>query len=233
MERSLNADSLTTMRRFFRISAWTMIWSGVIILGYVGYQLFGTDVVNRQLQTEAQAELPAVLAERREMLAPAVASSSTTVADQAPTLLEEPAVAEGEPFGEIRIPDIGVEQVVYGGVERETLQLGPGHIPWTAMPGQPGNAVLSGHRTTYGRPFFDLDLLAPGDVIEVETAVGTHVYTVRESIVVTPFDVWVTEDRGGAWLTLTTCNPKFSARERLVVFAEMTAGPNLAYVQTA
>ena len=98
------------------------------------------------------------------------------------------------------------------------------------MPGQPGNAVISGHRTTYGAPFYDLDLLTPGDVIEVDTAIGTHVYTVRETIIVTPTDVWVTEPREGAWLTLTTCHPKLSARERLIVFAELTAGPNLNYV---
>jgi sortase A len=123
--------------------------------------------------------------------------------------------------------------VVYAGIDRETLQLGPGHFPGTPLPGQPGNAVLSGHRTTYGRPFFDLDLLEPGDTIDVETAVGIHTYTVRESLVVTPFDVWVTEPREGAWLTLTTCHPKFSARERLVVFAELTAGPNFEFVAAA
>ena len=90
----------------------------------------------------------------------------------------------------------------------------------------PGNAVVSGHRTTFGAPFNELDHLVPGDIIEVETAVGVHTYVVRESLVVNPFDVWVTDHRQGAWLTLTTCNPEFSARERLVVFAELIGGPN-------
>jgi sortase A len=99
-------------------------------------------------------------------------------------------------------------------------------MPDTPLPGMLGDAVISGHRTTYGAPFNELDELAPGDVIEVETAVGTHIYVVRESLVVSPFDVWVTNPREGAWLTLTTCNPEFSARERLVVFAELQGGPN-------
>ena len=214
-----------------RISAWTMIWSGSIILGYVGYQMFGTDVVNQQVQAAAQEALPSVLEERAARVELPPPAEVEGEAD--PVLVEEPGVVEGEPFAAIRIPLIGVEQVVYAGIDRETLQLGPGHFPGTPLPGQPGNAVLSGHRTTYGRPFFDLDLLEPGDTIDVETAVGIHTYTVRESLVVTPFDVWVTEPREGAWLTLTTCHPKFSARERLVVFAELTAGPNFEFVAAA
>jgi sortase A len=103
-------------------------------------------------------------------------------------------------------------------------------MPSTPIPGQLGNAVVSGHRTTHGRPFFDFDLLEPGDTVEIESATGTHVYAVRETVVVEPTDVWVTDSRPGGWLTMTTCNPKFSAKERLVVFAEMIAGPNFDYV---
>ena len=115
--------------------------------------------------------------------------------------------------------------------DRQTLKSGPGHMESTALPGQPGNSVLSGHRTTHGRPFFDFDLLEIGDSIEVETAVGVHVYRIREMRIVQPTDVWVTDDRPGGWMTLTTCNPKFSARERLVVWAEMVSGPNYQFIQ--
>ena len=96
----------------------------------------------------------------------------------------------------------------------------------TPLPGQPGNVVFSGHRTTYGAPFHEFDELVPGDIIEVETALGVHAYEVRETIIVRPTEIWVTQQREGAWLTLTTCNPKFSSRERLVIFAELVAGPN-------
>ena len=104
-------------------------------------------------------------------------------------------------------------------------------MPGTPIPGQPGNSVISGHRTTYGRPFFDFDLLDPGDRITVETAIGTHTYEVRERFLVAPDEVWVTDDRAGGWLTLTTCHPKFSARERLIITAELVEGPNLAYIE--
>jgi sortase A len=104
-------------------------------------------------------------------------------------------------------------------------------MPGTALPGQPGNAVISGHRTTHGRPFFDLDQLKPGDRIEVETSIGTHVYELREEwFLVAPTDVWVVDPKDGGWLTLTTCHPKFSARQRLIVTAELVSGPNLDYV---
>ena len=86
--------------------------------------------------------------------------------------------------------------------------------------------MISGHRTTYGAPFHELDQLESGDRIEVETAVGVHIYEVRDVRIVKPSALWVTNPRDGAWLTLTTCHPKFSARQRLIVFAEMVAGPN-------
>jgi sortase A len=141
-------------------------------------------------------------------------------------------VPEGEPLGMITINKIGLEAVLFEGVDRDTLKDGPGHMPWTPVPGQPGNAVVSGHRTTYGRPFYDLDQLVLGDRIEVETAIGISVYEVKVIEIVLPTDVYVTESLPGAWLTLTTCHPRFSAAERLVVQAELVAGPNLDYVET-
>ncbi len=117
------------------------------------------------------------------------------------------------------------------GVTVDDLRNGAGHMPDTPLPGQPGNSVISGHRTTYGAPFHEFDQLRPGDRIEVETAIGTHGYEVREVFVVAPTDVWVTEPREGGWLTLTTCHPKYSAAERLIVVAEMVDGPNAVAIQ--
>ena len=216
-------------RRRAQILGWTLIWTGIFIFGYLAWQVWGTDLLNSRVQAEAAESLDATLDDARRRLPPII----DVEVDEAVTveLFPEEAPAEGTALGTLRIPSLGLEVVMFEGVDTETLQSGPGHMPGTAFPGQPGNAVISGHRTTYGRPFFDFDLLVPGERIEIETAIGAHVYEVRESFVVEPTDVWVTEDKPGGWLTFTTCHPKFSARERLIVTAQLVEGPNLEYVE--
>ena len=145
-------------------------------------------------------------------------------------IISEPLPVSGEAIGRIVIPAAGVDWTVVEGVDRDDLKTGAGHMPDTAMPGQYGNAVISGHRTTYGAPFLHLDRLELGDVISVETATGTHVYQVAESFVVYPGDTWVTRQWEGAWLTLTTCEPVLSSRQRLVVVATLVAGPNAGVI---
>ena len=160
--------------------------------------------------------------------------------DEPLIIYPEPDVRNGTAFAVIRIPTIDALKdgwTLVEGVNLRQLRKGAGHMPWTPYPGQRGNAVISGHRTTHGAPFSDLDKLEPGDRIEVETAVGVHVYEVRLVKIVKPSALWVTNPDGperaglvggadGGWLTLTTCHPKLSARLRLIVFAEMVGGPN-------
>lgn len=121
----------------------------------------------------------------------------------------------------IRIPSIGLDQIVVEGVSRMDLQAGPGHYPGTALPGQPGNMVISGHRTTHTRPFYDLDILDPGADIYVDTEQGTFRYKVRTSYVVDPTDLTPLASTETATLTLTTCTPKGSAAQRLIVVADL------------
>lgn len=222
------------MRYRIQVAGWTFIWGGLLIFGYLGWQLFGTDLVTAGIQAEAAEELTVELEaappEPEAVTAEDFLGSGQDLPPEVPSLVDfypEDPVEAGEPFAFLSIPTLGIEELVlYEGVDRQTLKMGPGHMPTTPVPGQPGNSVISGHRTTYGRPFFDFDRLTEGDRIEVQTSVGTHVYEVREIQVVLPTDVWVTEPRPGGWLTLTTCEPKFSARQRLVVWAEMVDGPN-------
>lgn len=224
------------MRYRVQVMGWTLIWSGVLIFGYIGWQLFVTDWLNSGVQAEAAGTLADSMGPVPE---PDTVNLDDLFVGERPADLpefvsryrEEP-VETGEPFAFLTIPSIGIEDtVIYAGVDTATLRKGPGHMPNTPLPGQPGNAVVSGHRTTHGRPFFDFDQLAVGDRIEVRTSIGTHVYAVREMTVVSPTDVWVTDPRAGGWLTLTTCEPKFSARQRLVVWAEMVDGPNLEFIE--
>lgn len=217
-------------RRNTQILGWTLIWSGLFIFGYLGWQLFVTDLVNARVQAAAEETLDVMLDEARE--SPPVVEEVEDAAGEIVEYFPEDSGPEDQEFASLRVPRLALDAVVFEGVSVDTLTKGPGHMPGTPVPGQPGNSVISGHRTTYGRPFFDFDQLGPGDRIEVETAIGLHVYEVRESFVVEPTDVWVVDDRPGAWLTLTTCNPKFSARERLIITAELTQGPNMEYVES-
>ena len=135
--------------------------------------------------------------------------------------LLEVLTADGEPGPLDDDPYVVVEGVTY-----DDLTRGPGHYPHSAQPGEEGNVAVAGHRTTYGSPFFHLDAVSEGDRIEVTDREGqVHRYEVREQRVVQPSDTWVVEDdpldTGEPTLTLTTCHPRFSAAERLIVFAEL------------
>lgn len=217
---------------------WTFIYLGVFTLGFVVHQLVITTWFAQQAQSELAIERVSRWEETEISDVVVVPSGDPTGSDnpapggvggRALILKVESDPEPGKAFALIRIPKL--ERLADGwnvveGVGIVDLRNGAGHMPGTALPGQPGNAVISGHRTTYGQPFHELDLLDPGDRIEVDTALGTHVYEVREILVVGPKEVWVTDPREGGWLTLTTCNPKFSARERLIVVAELVSGPN-------
>lgn len=118
--------------------------------------------------------------------------------------------------------------VVLDGVTLDDLARGPGHYPGTALPGRPGNFAIAGHRTTHGAPFFHLDALRSGDLVLVTDRRGRHyTYEVAAERLVLPTDTWVIGrdplGTGRPTLTLTTCNPRFSAAERLVVHAQLVS----------
>ena len=99
-------------------------------------------------------------------------TNAVTVAAEPISYFPELSPASGTELGRITIPVLDLDKVVMEGVDRSTLKTGPGHMPWTPVPGQPGNAVIGGHRVTNGAPFFSLDELVPGDEIVVETLTG-------------------------------------------------------------
>jgi sortase A len=236
--------------RAIRFIGWSSVWLGLFLLGFVAHQLFVTTFFAQQNNTVLEAEAEAYFdsAEVEEVPyvpvetgtadqgeSPPQQTDRTTATGEPPTLLVEAAPPEHEAFAIIRVPSIDRLNdgwAVVEGISRSDLKNGVGHMPETPLPGQPGNSVMSGHRTTYGAPFHEFDTLKVGDLIEVETGLGIHTYEVRETIIVRPTEVWVTDAREGAWLTLTTCHPKFSSRRRLVVFAELVGGPNAEVINT-
>jgi sortase A len=131
-------------------------------------------------------------------------------------------VSTGDALTRIKIPAINVDVVVVEGTTASALRAGAGHYPTTPLPCEGGNVSIAGHRVTYGRPFHNLDRLKPGDEITLETPVGSCTYVVeRDPFVVLPTDLSVVGPLTGSSLTLTTCHPKGSARQRLVIRATM------------
>jgi sortase A len=127
----------------------------------------------------------------------------------------------GHDLGRIQIPSIGVNEEVLAGVDLSVLARGVGHWVGTSWAGGPGNVVLAGHRTTYGAPFADIDLLQTGDVLFISDLAGVAAYRVAEVFVVEPTDMWITHEVGRPIVTLFACHPKGSARYRIVVQGEL------------
>lgn len=146
---------------------------------------------------------------------------------------ESRQIPESHPITRLVIPKLGVDTVVVSGTSDEALAAGAGHYTQTPLPGSPGNVAIAGHRTTYGKPFADLDRLEPGDRVELQTPVGSYVYEM-----IPPFDghanPWVIEPTDWSviaatdepTLTLTTCHPKRSDRQRLVARLALVATPS-------
>lgn len=146
----------------------------------------------------------------------------------------------GSAIARIHIPTLEVSKTVVEGVRVSDLRKGPGHYPNTPLPGQAGNAAIAGHRTTYGAPFGDIDQLEPGNQIFVETIQGRFVYQVvaqgegHGHIIVSPSAIEVLDQDFSMHpnrLTLTACHPKGSARQRIIVVAELVGKPVPSYRQ--
>ena len=213
--------------RLVRGLGWTLIATGVVILLYLVYLLFFTNLRTEQAQGDLldQWEL--------QFGAPDDALPAEDLDD--PEDEAEP-VAPGDAYAALWFERDG-ERIVHDetlfvveGVSVADLRRGPGHYPGTSAPGELGNLAISGHRTTYGAPFYHLDQLREGDRIHVVDRDNREwVYEFREQRIVQPTDVWVVgEDplnTGGALLTLTTCHPRLSAAQRMIVFAELVGEP--------
>jgi sortase A len=220
--------------RAIRGIGWTLIVAGVLVLLYVAYLLWFTN-----LRTDA-AQQDLLDSWQLEFGDPNAALPGEV--DEGEAEVEDPA-GPGDAYAVMWFTDgetgerILTNDALYvvQGVDVPDLRRGPGHYPDTPGAGADGNFAVSGHRTTYGAPFGNLHLLEEGDVINVidRDNVRWH-YRVRDGDgveggvphrIVAPTDVWVVGDDPLDWgvpmMTLTTCHPRFSARQRLIVFAEL------------
>jgi sortase A len=232
-------------RALIRGTGQTLITAGLVCLLFVVYELWVTDLVAAREQSHLSQEIHQQWAES-PTVQPAQPAAPFT-----PATID---VRVGQPFAVLHIPRLaggdGFSRVVVEGVAQTQLAQGPGHYIGTAMPGEQGNVAIAGHRVGRGSPFLDLDRLLPGDAIVVETADAWFTYRVlgdtatasftgdpsgipgREIVVPTDVSV-ISPTPGGpaagpasdAYLTLTTCHPKFSARQRLIIHARLDGAP--------
>jgi sortase A len=197
--------------RFLRANPWARrglsALSGILLVTAIG--VLGYPVYTNLYRDRVQSRLD------REIASPELKQA-----------YESRQLADGDPLTRIKIPSIGVDTVVVEGTSASALRAGAGHYPDTPLPCEQGNVAIAGHRTTYGKPFSELDKLKSGDVIILETPVGSCTYEITVTPkVILPTDLSVVANTPDQQLlTLTTCHPRGSAAKRLYVQATLTEG---------
>jgi sortase A len=236
----------------------TLITLGLLMFGFVAYQLWGTGIQTAQAQRQLVKDFDRLVGAPNASTTtsttsapPATApttigtgttpttvstesTTTTTTLPAAPTA--KPIPEPGDAVARLEIPRMGLNRIVVEGATADDLTKGPGHFPETPLPGQLGNAAIAGHRTTHLHPFYDIDQLRPGDEIIVTTLNGRYVYSVTGTDVVTPddyADVIPTTDSTKATLTLVSCTPRYSSTNRIVVHSELLAEQSDALTQPA
>jgi sortase A len=210
-----------------------LISVGVGVLLFVAWTLWGTGIATRQQQHRLSDEF--------DHLPRIHVAVNAKVGHQGPPASYDPK--PGEPVFRIKIPKIqlndGKGYMVVEGVDTDDLSLGPGHYPHCrpgftsenlctkapeVWPGQNGRVIVSGHRTTHLAPFYDLEQVQPGNHIILETRWGDFTYIVTKQKIVLPTDIGIADPLASKVpeIVLTTCNPRFSASQRLVVFARLS-----------
>ncbi len=188
------------------------ITTGLLLLGLVVYQLWGTGIETRRTQSALRQEFNRIIATTQS------ATATTASAGTSAFLPVTDALAL------IEIPSINISKIIVEGITTKDLRRGPGHFPKTPLPGELGNSAIAGHRTSYDAPFGNLNTIALDDPIIITTPKGKFEYIVKEVSIVAPDETSVlTNTPRVATLTLVTCHPRFSTSQRLIVRAELSA----------
>ncbi|ATY13977.1 class E sortase [Amycolatopsis sp. AA4] len=201
--------------RIFGICGELALVVGVVLLGFIAYEMWGRVGELNGVQAQLDQELRTLWGSE-----PGVGGG--------PSAPDKPP-AEGAPAAVLAIPKLGLRWTVVEGTTSRDLRHAPGHYSGTAMPGQIGNFAVAGHRMR--GMFWDLDTIAPGDQVTVEDRTRRYVYEVDANRLVSPRDAGVllpVPERPGevptvARLTLTTCNPKWDNYQRLIVEAHLVS----------
>jgi sortase A len=200
-------------RREHLISGATWVRNiGALLILFAAWQLWGTAIAQHHSQASLKQEFAAKVHGKLHTKGFSLMSVSAKV----------PEPPDGTAMAELQIPKIALNEYVVSGTDESDLAKGPGHYIGTAMPGQAGNVAIAGHRTTHGAPFNRLAELAPGDPIYLTDLSGQRLtYIVAQTpYPVPPSNTSVLNYFNDNRLTLTTCNPEYSAAQRLIVVAE-------------
>ncbi|WP_429390534.1 class E sortase [Paenarthrobacter sp. TE4293] len=231
--RRLRASDV--IRKISRILGELLITAGVVLLLFVGWQLWWTNVESDAKQTEAVQNFA------QQLTGPVTPADPSKAADYGEPVVGT-APSNGETIGIMYIPRFGADYTrpIIEGTGADVLDtLGLGHYGSTSMPGAPGNFAVAGHRQTHGAVLDSIHTLVPGDKIYVQTADGYYNYVFRNNQIVLPnrTDVLlpVPTQPGVApeesILTMTSCNPRFGSQERIIAYSVMegwqpaSAGP--------
>jgi sortase A len=212
--RQRRTQSVLFWSRYFFLAA------GLLALGYVGYALVDASLYQAYQTWRFEQALKSVK--------PAIGSVEQLQQPPLPAPVEadrarvESAAPKGSSLGQIEISSIGLTAMIEEGNDRRTLRRAVGHLPGTALPGQPGNVVIAGHRDTFFRPLRNIHT---GDEIILKTLNGSYRYRVDLTEVVAPQDTDVLDNSNEAILTLVTCYPFYfvgPAPQRFIVRASRT-----------
>jgi sortase A len=222
------------VRTLLRQVSTILILAGLLLLADVGLTLVWQEPVSALYADWRQDALADDLEELRE---PDLSPGERKALERLPLDKDRAAFLAralnrrtdaGDPLGRIHIPEVDIDKVIVEGTDGGSLRKGPGHYPETPLPGIRGTVAIAGHRTTYGAPFRDLDKLEVGDTIDVEMPYGHFIYRVQREQIVDPSATWVTRRVGYDRLVLTACHPKYSAAQRIVIFARLERAEKLA-----
>ena len=213
-----------------------MVVAGLGVLGYVGWQFYGTNIVAQQTQQRVVADL------RQDWRADGSTGTGARPAGEPTERTEERRTRPGKASALLRVPRFGSDYVVpvLEGIGDKELASGYGHFPGTAGPGETGNYALAAHRVTHGEPLRDMPRLRPGDKVVVETRDAVYTYrldTNPNDLVVTFEDIWVidpvpanprpggtqppSQEPGQKLITLTTCAELFHTDNRMIAFGHL------------
>lgn len=210
------------MRRVARIAGTLMIVAGLGSLAWALTVWQWQDPFTAALQWNEQRQLEQRFEEALDPRARGLAAANEIDLAAAGAQWRKVS-ARGDAVARLRIPSLGVDEIVVNGTDQGSLKRGPGRYLRSAMPGEGELVYVAGHRTTYGAPFSRIDRLRKGDRVFVELPYAVFEYAITGHRIVASTQTSVLESKGYEQLALQACHPRFFASHRYIAYAKPVA----------